>query len=873
MAMSTQPAQSEGQSPGDKYVQGKAEPTVNIKHRRKLRQSIEAFRTSPVAQWRWKVLASLTAVVILLAILFLASSAFRTFAAFVFWAVLTGLCYITIGAVAARSYLVDKMRESVASARTRHWLIAVGAIVLAIVVLVTFDLLGGFLVMLVTAVSVAITLYLLLDRPVTTEREPSLETAESVLRDMRHHGVDDSTLRQTVCDEGGQDWETFYEAIFGYEAMLEARHLWGRDDLGRTKRKRLVLRDAIIRWVDHRLESLHRARGQSPTDSLVESPLNSDLLLKTDLVPEVDKDVQEDPPPSNSEDVSASVPELKSRHTVSATIFHWGRLFHVIFGRTVRFFVGGLMLSGCVVWATQNNLPLPLSDAEATPLIVPSVPAILTRWIDSYNVGVAGLILFMSVFTARGRVAGFAIIAAVTVLFGHRWGIPEVAGVSAPMVSIVAGLAIVLLGWLTGQFLIGFGQNRRPEAVSEQQLRLLNARGQVVHGASGTRSASGQRALRLFRTLLTTAFRNRATDLHFEPETDGGVVRMRVDGSMVDLMPIESELFPRLLSLVKVLCDVDITQRRIVQEGHFSADLGRRQVDYRVNYTPAAEGQKMVIRILDPAVVPQRIHQLHMPDRMLNQVQSVIGRESGMILVCGPTGSGKTTTLYAILRDIDTKKRNVITIEDPIEYRIENITQVPVNKAAGNSFSALLQSVLRQDPDVILLGEIRDSVTARTAMQAAMTGHLVLSTVHAIDTVSALVRLLDLEVEPTLLSSSLNLILAQRLVRILCPVCKSSRAPDAHELTMMGDRATRDRIFSPKGCPQCLNTGYRGRRALLELLTIDDTVREVLHRSPSLATIRQAATEREFQTLREMGWQTVADGMTDVEELVRVTGA
>ena len=349
---------------------------------------------------------------------------------------------------------------------------------------------------------------------------------------------------------------------------------------------------------------------------------------------------------------------------------------------------------------------------------------------------------------------------------------------------------------------------------------------------------------------------------------------MRVDGTMVEVKHVDQDLFPRILRLVKILCDLDITKRQMVQEGHFSATGSMREVDFRVSFTPAVHGQKLAIRVLDAAAVPQNSGDLRMPAWMSRQIRSLCARDSGMLLACGPTGSGKTTTLYAVLRDVDLKQRNVMTIEDPVEYQLKGVTQIQTNEQAGNTFSSLLRSTLRQDPDVILLGEIRDSETARTAIQAAMTGHLVLSTLHARDAATTIIRLLDLGVEPDMLVSSLNLVLVQRLIRTLCDRCKVSRKPDVFHVEMMGAQGKGlTKAFHPRGCSKCLNSGYHGRRALFELLVVDEAIKEAIIGGPTVAALHEILARIGFVSVAEMGWRAVADGITSIDEVMRVAHA
>ncbi len=414
------------------------------------------------------------------------------------------------------------------------------------------------------------------------------------------------------------------------------------------------------------------------------------------------------------------------------------------------------------------------------------------------------------------------------------------------------------------------------QALQVGEITLMNARGKVVHGAdeiAADDDDDANQTIQLFRLLIAVGFKTKASDIHFEPHAEEGFIRVRIDGTMVDAATIDIGLFRRIMNLTKILCDIDITQRAIVQEGHFSTKVPDRTVDYRISYTPAVHGQKLVIRILDSSSAPERMEDLELPDWMLRDISTVSKQTAGMVLVCGPTGSGKTTTLYSVLRDVDRMQRNVITIEDPVEYQIDGVTHIPCNLDQGNTFNSLLRSVLRQDPDVILLGEIRDAETAQTAMQAAMTGHLVLSTVHAKDTIGTIFRLLDLGVEPFLLGSSLNLILAQRLIRILCDNCKAARRPQPTQFGKMG-RAGKDvtAIYYPVGCKKCLNVGYLGRRALFELLTVNDALRDVILNTPTIAAIREALKRTIFTSLEEMGWRLIAEGTASVEEVERIVG-
>jgi general secretion pathway protein E len=410
----------------------------------------------------------------------------------------------------------------------------------------------------------------------------------------------------------------------------------------------------------------------------------------------------------------------------------------------------------------------------------------------------------------------------------------------------------------------------------EGDIALYNARGAMTHGAGKSAAGNGRKSgqprdpVDIFRLILLICFRTRASDIHIEPKQDDYAVRIRADGSMVDVVRLPKEMGIRVTSLIKILCDIDISQKNIVQEGHYAARVPDRRVDYRVSFAPAMFGQKCVIRILDTANTPYHVWDLQLPEWMFEEIQRAMKGDSGMFLVCGPTGSGKTSTLYAVIRDIDVSERNVVTIEDPIEIQLDGVTQIPVNDSQGNTFSNLLRSVLRQDPDAILVGEVRDPETARIALQAAITGHLVFSTVHAKDTIGTIFRLLDLGVEPYLVSSGLQLVLAQRLVRKLCPACKIPAKPSAEQLGRMGKAGEGvEKIYSPRGCPKCVGTGFMGRRGVFELLKVTDEMREIVMKSPSVSDVQKSLMETKFVKLAQSGYQLVADGVTSLDEIER----
>lgn len=415
--------------------------------------------------------------------------------------------------------------------------------------------------------------------------------------------------------------------------------------------------------------------------------------------------------------------------------------------------------------------------------------------------------------------------------------------------------------------------------IDDSNLLLRNARGHIVPAPTvrGLEAVaeSGKHGPYFLRLLLLMCLRVRATDLHIEFRNALVQVRGRIDGVMVDVIDLHPVIGQKMQRFVKVLTDIDITQPQAIQEGHFSSDVPERRVHYRVSFTPAIHGQKLVIRVLDVAHAPSTIKDLGLSDWMEGELRQVVERDGGMLLVSGPTGAGKTSTLYSLIRGIDRQSRNVVTIEDPVEYEIERTTQLPINELQGNSFATMLRSVLRQDPDVLLIGEIRDSETANIAMQAALTGHLVFSTVHARDTVGTIFRLLDLDVEPYLVGSALQFVLAQRLARVLCDECKRARQLTPMEIRLLNDNRVQHtgQVYEPIGCARCFETGFHGRVALFELLTTTAQLRDVILKNPQMAEIRKAIQSTMFSSLHESGYRLAADGVTSIKEIDRVIGS
>ena len=419
------------------------------------------------------------------------------------------------------------------------------------------------------------------------------------------------------------------------------------------------------------------------------------------------------------------------------------------------------------------------------------------------------------------------------------------------------------VGWLFEIFemMMSLPPKADPEPIS-----MIDANGAPTDIMSGT--SDGPNAL---RALLQLASKSRATDIHFEPRGEFYNIRMRVDGEMAPIVELPKRVGELSYGVVKSACQMQMAGRDAMQEGHFSIIFPDRRVEYRISFTPSMHGQKLVVRVLDQRGSPASLKELGLAGYMEDRVFAICEQDSGMVLTCGPTGSGKTTTLYNIIRGIDRQTRNVITIEDPVEYQLSGVTQMPIDEQRGNTFGSLLRSVLRQDPDVILVGEIRDEETARTAMQAAITGHLVLSSVHAKESVTAVFRLLDLKIEPYLVANSLNLVLAQRLVRVLCDTCKRPVNVTPGQASKIGKwLGGKTQVYTATGCGKCLRTGYRGRRALFELMDFNDDLRDIVLGKPTIAGMKKVIDQGLFTTLQQSGWKLVADGTTTMDEVDRV---
>jgi len=416
--------------------------------------------------------------------------------------------------------------------------------------------------------------------------------------------------------------------------------------------------------------------------------------------------------------------------------------------------------------------------------------------------------------------------------------------------------------WLTGR-----EPAERPGRAPSRELVLLKKNGKPYEGTDSETS----QAVKSVKQLLLQAVDLGATDIHFDPRSgDTFEVRCRVDGMLRNTGSIGGTSGRAVLAVLKVLGDMDIADRRRPQDGTFAFRCEGRTFDVRAASVPTKDGEKITVRLLE-ALNTRSLEELGMRKSIAGGVRGVCGRSSGMLIICGPTGEGKTTTAFAALKEIDGLTRNIVTIEDPIEYRLASATQIPVNAAAGQTFATILRSVLRQDPDVILVGEIRDQETAEIALRAALTGHLVFSTLHAKDTSTAVTRLIDMGIDATLLQSALSLVVAQRLVKLLCAKCKKSFVPTEDELRRHGlarDQAWQ--FFKPVGCGHCGGSGYSGRTAVHESMLVDEQIRARLVGKPSIEELRQVARQAGTRPLRQAALLLVAKGLSSLGEVDRL---
>ena len=382
--------------------------------------------------------------------------------------------------------------------------------------------------------------------------------------------------------------------------------------------------------------------------------------------------------------------------------------------------------------------------------------------------------------------------------------------------------------------------------------------------------------IRFVDLLLSHAVKSRASDIHIEPQEKGMNIRMRVDGMLQDMVPPARKMQAAVAARIKILAEMDIAERRLPQDGRLKIRAADREIDIRVSTLPTIYGEKVVMRILDKAAVEHNLDKMGFEPKLLEQFKRILQQPHGIIIVTGPTGSGKSTTLYSALHYLKDPHKNITTVEDPVEYRLGGINQTQVKSEIGLTFASCLRAILRQDPDIVLLGEIRDKETMEIAMKASLTGHLVLSTFHTNDAPSAISRLMYMGLEPYLLASCLNLILAQRLLRRLCPNCRQPASLDEdmlRRLRLDAKQASGMSFFQSKGCAKCNNVGYMGRVPIFEFLPLDRAMRDEIARGAGEIDIRRRAREKGYGDLLDSGVRRMADGLTTADEVLRVTFA
>jgi len=412
------------------------------------------------------------------------------------------------------------------------------------------------------------------------------------------------------------------------------------------------------------------------------------------------------------------------------------------------------------------------------------------------------------------------------------------------------------------------------EMATSEAVQALDGRGASIDLATLSEAANDNNVVNFLNLVLLQAIRDKASDIHFEPFEDEFKMRYRIDGVLYEMQPPPKALAMAIVSRIKVMAKLDIAERRLPQDGRIELTLNNAPVDLRVAVLPTMFGESVVMRVLDRGNVQLSLDRIGLREDDLEKVRTLINKPNGIVVVTGPTGSGKTTTLYAALNELNTPDTKLLTAEDPVEYDIEGMIQCQVNVEQELTFAKLLRSFLRQDPDIILVGEVRDLETAQIAIQASLTGHLVFTTLHTNDAPSSILRLVDLGVETFLLTATLEAIVAQRLVRRVCTKCKETYAPTEEQLMELSLKPedVRGRTFSRgKGCDHCNRTGYKGRMALFEIMVLDDTLRELIMQQANTSVLRAEARKRGMRTLREIGLLSIYDGQTTIDEVVRET--
>jgi type IV pilus assembly protein PilB len=417
-------------------------------------------------------------------------------------------------------------------------------------------------------------------------------------------------------------------------------------------------------------------------------------------------------------------------------------------------------------------------------------------------------------------------------------------------------------------------QEKPAETEAESKKGPVQATGPTDKGnVSAWRPAKSEPVINFVDSLIATAVNDGASDIHIEPREKELHVRLRIDGVLFAKPAPPIKMHPAVISRLKILANLDISERRLPQDGRIRANVGGKQVDLRISMLPISHGEKCVIRVLDKRAISVGLEQLGMAQTTLEAFRSEILQPHGIVLVTGPTGSGKSTTLYSALQVMDGSQLNICTVEDPVEYDLASVNQVQVHESIGMTFAAALRSLLRQDPDTIMVGEIRDEETARVAVQAALTGHMVLSTLHTNDAPSSITRLVDIGIESYLISAAVNGALAQRLLRRICENCKEelTTIPGATAAYLDKHNAEPGTLYCGTGCEICHHTGYKGRIGIYELLVLNQELRDIITRSPSLGDLKAAANAQGMRSLRDDGLAKAFAGQTTVDELIRIT--
>jgi type IV pilus assembly protein PilB len=412
------------------------------------------------------------------------------------------------------------------------------------------------------------------------------------------------------------------------------------------------------------------------------------------------------------------------------------------------------------------------------------------------------------------------------------------------------------------------------ELSGDDALKDLKGRGESIDLDSLKEAADSNPVRKLINLVLLQAIKDKASDIHFEPFEDEFKMRYRIDGILYEMMPPPSHIAPAISSRIKVMANLDIAERRMPQDGRIELSVNNQPIDLRVSVLPTMFGESVVMRVLDRSNVALDLDKIGLREDDLVICRQLIHKPNGVVVVTGPTGSGKTTTLYSALRELNDISSKLITAEDPVEYDIDGIIQCQIKAEIELTFARILRSMLRQDPDIVLVGEIRDAETAKIAVEASLTGHLVFSTLHTNDAPSSIARLLDLGLEPFLVTASLEGVIAQRLVRKICNNCKAEYTPTVEqlmELELKPEDVVGKTFYFGKGCENCNNTGYRGRMGIYEIMLLDDEMRDMIIKHASTQVIRAEARKRGMRTLRTCGLLAIYDGITTIEEVVRET--